>query len=315
MVNFSDQFRLVLEGMDLKALPLHHRLLKAYAFNAYGRPALLVEVNAKFESAVDGTKGIEVSLDPPGTHNRYLRFQSEEAGLSPMFEAVVTSILESSLAAESEEDALDRLLVSFEEFRIMFATRGGRLGESEIRGLFAELLMLLELRADGWEPMAAITAWQGPYRVAKDFVLPNKRSMEIKSMRRTNHRVRIASIDQLDPRDEDLRLAVMVLERSAPADGRGLIDLVEDIRVWMSEDFTAALKFTAALSALGIDLSDAHYQQWAFASDEWLWFTVGEEFPRIRRDSAPAAISRVSFTLDTDQIKEFATDAFWTKGD
>lgn len=307
----AEKFALALAGVNLKAIPLHHDALTAYAVNASGKPALLVKLPDDFNRNVEGTRGIDVHVDPPGPGDRFIAFRSESVGLTTMFEAVAGSLLESSSLAQNSEDAIVRLLVSFEQLQTMFASRGGMLSDDSIRGLFAELLMLRELRTAGFSADAAVNAWQGPYRSAKDFILPHGQCIEVKSMRRTNHHVKIANTDQLDPRDEDLRLAVVRLERCAQGDGVGVLELINEVKEWVAIDAAANMSFTQALAALGFDTSDSRYEQWSFQAKEWAWFRVLEDFPRIRNQDVPVAVSRVSYRLDIDQLESFSSEPFW----
>jgi len=314
-MTIADKFLLALNGVNLKAVPLHHELLSAYAVNAGGKPAFLLKLPQDFDRAVQGTRGIDVHIDPADANERFIWFRSESEGMTTMFEAVVDSLMSSTRSASNTRHAIEAVLTSFEEIRAMFASRGGLLPEGSIRGLFAELLMLLEFRASGFSADAAMNAWQGPYRSAKDFILPNGRCIEVKSIRRTNHHVTIANADQLDPRDEDLRLAIVPLDKCAEDNGRGILDLTHDVRAWVATTPSATLAFAQALATLGFDDDDARYEPWRFQSNEWKWFKVLDDFPRIRREDVPGAVSHVSYRLDTDEIERFASSPFWAEQD
>lgn len=294
----------------MKTVPLHCPPLSAYALNLHGRPALLVKTPAGFDLQIEATQGIGVYVDPPDADPRFLRLESETKGVTTMFVAVADFLLEQDPEHLTTQAAFELLVDRFDELRQMFARRG-RLGDDAIRGLYAELLMLLELRTAGLTPEAAASAWHGPYRAAKDFILTNQRCIEVKSMRPLNHRVRISSIDQLDPRDYDLRLAVIPLEKCAPGDGRSLLNLMNEVESWMSESPFAATSFAQALAALGFDSTDTHYEQWSFESTDWSWFTVEDGFPRVHTQDVPSAVSHLSYVLDIDQLNDFKSEALW----
>lgn len=230
-----------------------------------------------------------------------------------MFLAVVESLLDSSAAGSNAEDSLGRLVDHFERLQSILASRGGLLSGESVRGLFAELLLLLELREAGYTAEAAVMAWQGPYRVAKDFILDDGRCIEVKSLRQTNHRIKISNVDQLDPRDEELRVAVVPLERCAPDDGRAFLDLIAEVSAWMKESSTAQEYFDQALETLGLDIDDPHYRRWHFRHKNWKWFAVSEGFPRIRAVDVPSAVTHVSYTLDIDVLRDFVSDSFWAE--
>lgn len=311
-MNVAEQFERVLGDVNHRVLPLHHARVDARAQNANGRPALLVYVGKDFSRQVDSTNGLVVRVDPPDINgDRWLRFESETTGLTPMFAGIVTTMLDGVARAAVEEDPVFALLEQYEELIRMFARRSGRLGESALRGLFAELSMLLLLRDAGIPVASAMNAWQGPYRVAKDFVLPRNRAIEVKSMRRMNRRVTISSVDQLDPFGEDLRLAVLTFERVSPGEGLPFLELLSNVRTWASSDPAAYFLFEQALSALGLDAADVYYEQWHFDVRGWRWFAVDESFPRIHPHTVPSAISKVSYSLDTDQLDDFTSQAHW----
>lgn len=303
-----EQLEKVLAGANHQIIPMLRPGIQAYAQNVDGRPALLLRVDNDFSRAVDGTNGINVHVDSAGMANRFLRFESESQGLTPMFAAIVSSLLDDV----AESDPVGGLIDRYEELCVMFARRTGRLSESAVRGLFAELVMLLELKESGSNAASAIHAWQGPYRVAKDFVLPHGRAVEVKSIRRENRRVRISSVEQLDARGEDLRLAVLPLETSSGDEGTGLLDLLSEVGAWVDAEPAARLPYAQALSTLGLDLEDPYYRRWSFVMGEWRWYAVGSGFPRVDVADVPPAVSRVTFSLDTDQLSGYISTPFWS---
>lgn len=302
----------VLTRQNFQVLPIDHPVLSMYAQNVDGRPAIVVDVPWAMDRYIAGTKGVKVVVETaPSGGQSYLRFESLLLGASPMFEALIESLLESSVGYVDTSTALSALIDSFDEFKLMLAADQGRLSESSVRGLFAELALLQELRDAGYSPAAAIGSWQGPYRAAKDFVLPSRKCVEVKSVRRQNHRLQISNLDQLDPRGEDLRLAVLELDRRIDGVGTALDELVADIRAWVSNDPNASDLFDQALATIGLDLSDAYYRQWRFDVGEWRWFDVIDDFPRIKREHVPGSITSVRYSIDVDQTSGYATTAFW----
>jgi hypothetical protein len=302
----------VLGKQNLQLLPIPHSLLSIYAQNVAGRPAVVVDVQGGFDRYIASTKGVKVLVERNVADQTYVRFESQTVGYSPMFEALVDSLLESTTASENEAAALNAMVDAFEEFRSMLSADRGQLTESAIRGLFAELLLFRELRAAGFPSTTALASWCGPYRAAKDFVLPNDRCVEIKSVRRQNHRLQISNIDQLDPRGEDLRLAVVELDRRIDGEGTSLSALVGELREWVADEAQAKAFLAQGLAAAGLDLSDPYYEQWSFDIGEWRWFQVADDFPRVRADSVPAAVVGVRYSLDLDQVASFRTDPFWS---
>ncbi len=301
----------VLERQPLQLLPISHPLLSLYAQNVDGRPAIVVDFQGAFDRHVVGTRGVKVHVEKTDENQVYVRFESVATGRTPMFEALVESLLASTFNVEDAVSGVNAMVNTFEEFKTMLASDRSQLGESSVRGLFAELIFIRDLREADYSPLAAMNSWHGPYRAAKDFVLPSNACVEVKSIRRQNHKLMISNLDQLDPRGEDFRLAVLELDRNVGGDGTSLESLVEDIQLWTATDPLAKEFFAQALSMVGLDLTDPYYKQWNFDVGAWRWFRVAEDFPRIRAASITSEISGVRYSLDIDQVNRFATGPFW----
>lgn len=301
----------VLTKQNFQILPIDHPVLSMYAQNVDGRPAIVVDVPRTVDRYIAGTKGIKVVVEPTAGGQSYLRFESLVSGSTPMFEALIDSLLEASISHADVDSALSALIDNFEEFKLMLAADRGQLSESAVRGLFAELVLLQELRAAGYSSAAAVGSWQGPYRSAKDFVLPGRKCVEVKSVRRQNHRLQISNVDQLDPREEDLRLAVLELDRRIDGVGTSLDELVASVETWTADDPRAASLFAQALATMGLDITDGYYRQWRFDIGAWRWFDIADSFPRIKPEAVPAPVTGVRYSIDIDQVADHATNAFW----
>lgn len=301
----------VLTKQNLQLLPIDHRVLSMYAQNVDGHPAIVVDVQGTVDRYIAGTKGVAVVVDRSGDDQTYVRFESVAKGQTPMFSALIDSLLESTSGVTDPAAALDAMVDTFDEFKMMLAKDRGQLSESSLRGLFAELVLLSELRDAGYGPATALGAWHGPYRAAKDFVLPGEKCVEVKSIRRQNHRLQISNLDQLDPRGEDLRLAVLELDRRVDGEGTSLMVLIEELQTWVSGDPQAKDFFAQALAAVGLEVSDPYYRQWRFDIGAWRWYDVADDFPRIRAEFVPPPISGVRYSIDIDQVSDFETQPFW----
>jgi len=306
----SDRLRAVLELSPLQILPIPHQTLRVLAQNVYGRPAVVVDVPHDIPEYIDGTRGIRV-LKERRAAGTYLRFESESDGLSALFTSLVDILLEATAGATTGADALARLLRAFEEFKTMLSARGDRLGENAIRGLFAELTLVESMLERGANPQQTMLAWQGPYRDAKDFILPGGSAIEVKSIRRQKHRVQISSVDQLDPRGELLTLAVLPIDQRVDGAGVPLLARIASVRQHLATDPRALSMYSDALEALRFDESNDYYATWRFDIGEWMWFHVSDDFPRISADDVPDGVLDVTFRLDTDALDAYAAEAPW----
>ena len=295
-----------------RVLPIAHPRLRAFSQNVGGRPAIVIDYPGPIDAYIDGSRGVRVVNEQRGLQQTYLRFESESEGASALFAALVETLLTSSAEA-SEEDALARLLAAFEDFKLLLASRRGRLSENAVRGLFAELVLIEQLLDSGLSNHEAMLAWHGPFGAAKDFVLSDNRSIEVKSIRRLLHRVRITSVDQLDPRGDDLTLAVLVLDQRVDGGGESIIGRIRRLRNRLDGDLIAQPLFEDALAALDLDETDDYYASWRFDVGEWSAFEVRDGFPRIRLEEILPGVLDVTFRLDVDHLADFAVAPPWER--
>ncbi len=307
------RIREVLSRHNYQILPVDHPTLAVYAQNVDGRPALVIDVPRTVDRYIAGTKGVRVIVESKSEGQSFLRFESLTAGSTPMFEALVESLLDGSAEYADVDESLSALIDGFDDFKSMLAVDHGQLSEQAVRGLFAELAMLLELREAGYGAGTAIASWQGPYRAAKDFVLPDRKCIEVKSIRRQNHRLQISNLDQLDARGEELRLAALELDRRVDGNGMALDEIVSSVQTWAKSDSIAAQLLAQALTTVGLDMADPYYRQWRFDTGEWRWYEVRDGFPRIRADAIPAPITAVRYTIDLDQITDRSVGPYWAE--
>lgn len=309
------QFEAALAGDNFRIIPIHHPTLRIYAKNAGGRPAMLIELTNPLEQAVSGTRGIQVAIDAFEAGKKYLRFESENPGLPVLFENVADSLLAASEGGKDEDEAVRLVLETFADLQTMFAKRTDRLSETAIRGLFAEVRLILDMREGGQGPLEAMRSWKGPYRAAKDFALTAGRCIEVKSIRRLNSRVTISNVDQLDPKGEVLRLAVLELEHSDDDQVASLLGILAELREWTVSVPEARGLLDDALEQIGLDETDPYYEQWRFTVGEWRWFSIEDGFPRIRAEDVPLQVSGVTYALDLGHLGDYASVAFWAEKD
>ncbi|ERG64396.1 hypothetical protein L332_08025 [Agrococcus pavilionensis RW1] len=292
-------------------LPLPHPSLRAYVQNVERRPAVVIELDQPLTSVVDGFRGLDV-LHQQSSDGKtaYLRLTSTHRGITPGFATVLDYVLAEAAKADAGAPAVRALLDGLEELRQMFARKRGRLGESEIRGLFAELRLLqLRLRG-GADSRTEMLAWVGPFGGAKDFVYASGFAFEVKSAHRPPKAVRISNLDQLEPSDLELYLAVLPLERdiSGSPEAVCITSAVADTAELVSSDPLALEMFEDALAAIGFDSTDEYYRNWSFVETGWLAYRVSDEFPRIRAGSLDAGVLDVTYSVALDALSGFVAD-------
>ena len=297
----------VLEKGDNQILSVAHMWFTVFAQNVGGRPAIVLELAETLPQFVDGARGFTVSVDVRDDGTSYLRIASNEKGLRPAFSALCRHLLSESGKAASFPAALEAFLTALEGFRILLARQGGRLGEEGIRGLFAELIILRRILELGLEPIAALRAWNGPYRNSKDFIFVSGHCLEVKSAHRPATQVRITSVEQLETPDVTLQLAVVPMERANPSDAGAiaLTSLISSLTDLVSGSLEGSEMWSDALEAIAIDLTDDYYGEWWFVPGDESVFDVKGGFPRVSRGSVPPGISDVSYTLELSALEPY----------
>lgn len=301
------QFERVLDSIEGRTLGIKHPKLRMFAVNDFGLPSLLIETSTHVVSRqLLPTRGIDVRVTngPGGTSKVTMTARSR--GMIGAFLAMVRHLIEWTAGATSEADAVSRLTGAYEEFRRMLQGQT-RPSEDVIRGLFAELLVLERLIANGGGPQM-VRHWAGPFRGSKDFVLPSGQAIEVKSIRYDARSVKISSVDQLEPKGLDLELHLVPMERTEATDDKALrlVDLVDRIRRIVSSDPESGDQLNRALDAFGYSEIAPTIREVAFIIRPTRRFRVTEEFPRIRASDLVQGIQAVKYELQVHDLDGFA---------
>lgn len=297
----------VLGKGDNQILGMQHRWFTVFAQNVGGRPAIVLELPEKLPNFIDGAKGFTVLVETRGDDTSYLRIAAADKGLRPAFSALCRHLLTESAKAESFTAALEKFLDALEGFRSLLARAGGRLGEDGIRGLFAELWVLRQIIGLEVDPVTALRAWNGPFGNGKDFTFVSGHCVEVKSAHRPATKVRISSVEQLEPADITLQLAVVPIERASAKDVKAiaLTSLITSLGNFVGNSAEAREMWTDALDAIKIDLTDEYYSEWWFVPGNTAVFDVIGDFPRITRESVPTGVSDLSYSLELAELAPY----------
>ena len=218
--------------------------------------------------------------------------------LGALFDDVLAEILDR--LSTPLNDAPDAVCLGvLDEWREVLRRRGGVLGESALRGLFGELVVLEQVldAGDGH----GVAAWSGPDREPHDFRLPAG-DLEVKTLGVTGAEVEVHGLDQLEP-PHGGSLHLVLVRLATAQDGASLPELVERIR----SRATDASAFAASLSTAGYRELDAdRYRDRRFRVDQLLALRVDEWFPRITdaslKDRLPEEITSLTYRLDVSAL-------------
>ena len=302
-------FVTALSSKSGRVVQIPHPRVTFLAQNLNGRAALVANLALKPEHVPPDGRGFTITTDRGPD---FVRIVSTDVGVNLLFVKLVDYVLERTAEAHDMDNAARLLTSAVAEFKRFSQRRSGRLSEDEIRGLTAELRMLLHLQggnaANTWD---AFHAWGGPFGALHDFGFAAGNAIEVKSCHRPPTEIRISSPAQTAILPDGLDLVVLPLERVAPggeADIR-FVELVNEVGALAIASGGDVLElWEAALRALGLDMTDEYYKQWRFAAGHWLRFTIDDDFPGIREADIPAGVVKVAYSLRLDSLSAFARD-------
>lgn len=286
-----------------------HPFLSMFVINLGDRPALLIDVQLPDGATVEDGQGFEILQTQRAGRTSVLIRPTRSGAATPAFVGLAEFVYRESATAASRSAATLALIDSVHEFRQFFARRNDRLGESAVRGLFAELELLIELVRVGIQPTDALLAWSGPYR-GVDFRFADGAAIEVKSARVPARTVQISSEHQLNSSAGPLHLFVRPLATLAPEDplGTKLTDLVTRAKSVATKGGGATHLWDSAMQAIGFDESDAHYAKWRFTSTDWQGYQVTEGFPRIISNELPLGVRGVTYALELEAAAPFTDE-------
>jgi hypothetical protein len=185
---------------------------------------------------------------------------------------------------------------------MMAKTKGSILNIEAQLGLYGELLILRDFFLKNISPKSAFRAWIGPTRSAQDFQHSNV-LLEIKTQLSIDL-VKISSLEQLDPREEELFLIHQLLEESED-EGLSLQELVNQIRKeYASKDVVSSEIFKTSLLEANFEDNDQYNNPlWKLESRKG--YLVNGEFPRLTRGNVHHLIASAVYKINLESGSEF----------
>jgi hypothetical protein len=226
-----------------------------------------------------------------------LRLSLLERQLMPVFAALCRDVVACTRSGVDETRLGQIVVQRLVHWRSLLDRDAAGLGEATLRGLIGELLVLRDRLMPTLRPAEAIGAWRGPLGAPQDFVLPDGRRIEVKTVGPHADQVRINGLAQLDACGDPLAL-VVVRGEGSPPDARGALSapaLIVELRGLLAAEPEALAAFEAALSGLGWHEHPSHdavaLRVVAIEDHE-----VGPDFALLTRATVPAGV------LDADYV-------------
>lgn len=227
-----------------------------------------------------------------------LRLALLERQLLPVFAALCRDVVACTRSGVDEARLGQVVVQRILHWRSLLEREAAGLGEAMLRGLIGELLVLRDRLLAALGPAAAVPAWRGPLGAPQDFVLPDGRRIEVKTVGPHADRVRINGLDQLDPCGDPLTLTVVRAEAATP-DARGAVSapvLIAELRGLLAAEPEVLAAFEAALSGLGWH-DHASHDAVALRVVGMEDHEVGPGFPRLMRGTVPAGVLDADYAV------------------
>lgn len=196
-------------------------------------------------------------------------------------------------------------LSQIKRWKAFMAGKKGRvLSAEEVRGLFSELKFLQQMLGEMNNELHALEAWQGPETSHQDFIFSDT-AVEVKSLSgRERNAVIISSEDQLESLSSSLFLKVFRLvdmpESKASISLNELVNAVEE----MLTEAEAIEMFDTKLTKAGY-VQMLAYDKPKFIVAEEQTYRVESEFPKIVRSELNTGLTRVSYEIKLESVRDF----------
>lgn len=263
---------------------------------------------AQYRKNAVTVNGIDIDLRAGDQGQQRLVLALERQVDRDLFEGLCRTLASSLENATDSASSLAVSLAHVRRWKTFLAGRSQYLTAEEVRGLFAEIVFLLELIDRQMPSTAAVEAWLGPDRSHQDFIFGNT-AVEIKSLSGAERNtVRISSEDQLESLNDALFLRIYRLSSLADAVGaRSLNEIVTAVQTKLGEA-EAVEAFDRKLVAYGYaPLPD--YDQPRFVISDVRSYRVSEGFPRLTRSQLPEGIACVAYDIRLEVIEPYECDA------
>jgi hypothetical protein len=219
------------------------------------------------------------------------------------------SLCETLIQALSEvSDPLVGLSVALSQIKRWKAFMAGKnrriLSSEEVRGLFSELKFLQQTLNEMETELDALEAWQGPEKSHQDFIFSNI-AVEVKSLSgRERNTVKISSEDQLESLNKSLFLKIFrLIDAPESKTSTSLNQLVKAVDEALTEA-EAIEMFDTKLAKAGY-VQMLAYDKPKFVVAEELTYCAEGEFPRIVRSEINSGLTRVSYEIKLESLRDY----------
>lgn len=227
-----------------------------------------------------------------------LRLSLEERQLLPVFTAFCQDIIECTRTGVDEAHLGEVIVRRLVHWRSLLERDSSGLGEAALRGLIGELLVLRDRLLPSLGLSAAVSSWRGPFGAPQDFVLPDGRHAEVKTVGRHAEQIRVNGLAQLDSGQNPLSLIVVRVEPTTETSAGAVTapSLIASLRTALAPEPETLRDFDAALAGMGWHEHPSHDDMFVrpIGIED---HEVGPGFPRLIRATVPSGVLDAEYMI------------------
>jgi hypothetical protein len=251
--------------------------------------------------------GIDVDLRAGDQGQQRLILALERQVDRDLFEGLCRTLASSLEHASDSASALAISLAHIRRWKTFLSGRSRHLSADEVRGLFAEIVFLMDLIDRRLPSEVAVEAWLGPERSHQDFIFGNT-AVEVKSLSGAERNsIRISSEDQLESLNDLLFLRVYRLSSLAGTAGASSLNQIIALAQARLDEAGAVEAFDRKLVEYGY-VPLPVYDQPLFVVSDVHSYRVGADFPRLMRSRLPTGVFNVAYDIKLETIDPYRCD-------
>lgn len=254
-------------------------------------------------STVQGTAKINIARINDSNGDHYLGVVINASELATVFHRLCLDLMSACRFSESPDELIAILKRRVLAWQRLFEKGNRILSPEKCLGLIAEMKFLKDHWIHG-EPSYSINGWVGPMGAPQDFKDDAQGvSVEVKAHAFDSNVVKISSKEQLDSEESLFIVAYPGCLSSSGSEGKNLNEYVEETRRVLSPDQYSI--FDERLLNVGYARSSS-YDEMLFQIGEAKVYKVAGAFPKLTKDTLPAAIGQVRYDIDLCLVADWS---------
>lgn len=221
-----------------------------------------------------------------------------------VFTHLCWDLIENSRTAKSKTTSLELFIARFLKWQKLMEGGSEILSDEIIKGIIGELFFAKNVLFLRYNYDVIFSAWLGPDGSDKDFVFEDTWA-EIKAIKTGKTSITISSMEQLSSKNiGTLVVATVDNTSSADANGFSFANLINEFRERLSACPSALFDYESKLFDLGyVDRKEYYDRYYVFYG--FRFYRVGDDFPKLKRETIPNEIVKVKYDIALSEINEF----------